>query len=183
MEQQSKQNSQDKKEDDKPNTQAPKPLPNQYNRANVSYKEDASDSDSTFDEHEFMGMVAAFNDANCRMQQGIAQMIDIKDEDNQGTEAISVSIEERHANVQWAFQDDSYIVISDNGANSCLLSTKSFYIESVVQHRFATIKGCKSTSSAEAIELAQDLLWSLPMILTTPISVSGSMRAPYTMKT
>jgi len=65
LERQTNQNSQNNKEDDKPNAQTPKPLPNQYNRANVSYKEDASDSDSTLDEQEFMGMVAAFNDVNC----------------------------------------------------------------------------------------------------------------------
>ena len=55
---------------------------------------------------------------------------------------IQVSIEERHVHLQWSLEDNCFILISDNGANSC---TKAFHIESVVQHRFATIKGCKDS--------------------------------------
>ena len=42
-------------------------------------------------------------------------------------------------NLQWTFTDQTFVLSSDNGANSCIISTESFHIASW----FATIKGCK----------------------------------------
>ena len=39
----------------------------------------------------------------------------------------------------------NYLLLSDNGANSCLISCKAFHIDSIDPHRKAIIKGCKDS--------------------------------------
>ena len=70
---------------------------------------------------------------------------------------IQVSIEERHVHLQWSLKDNCFILILDNGANSCLISTKAFHIEPVVQHHFATIKGYKDSYVNKGIRIGTGL--------------------------
>ena len=115
------------------------PLQRQYGNANLAElyveEEDHKDSDSITDQ-EFIGLLANATHLKMFMTQ-ITR--------HKASDEISISIEERHMNLSWSFSNDTFIMISDNGANSCLISTKSFFIKSVVQNRFATIKGCKDS--------------------------------------
>ena len=40
--------------------------------------------------------------------------------------------------------NNKFLLLSDNGANSCLISRKAFHIDYINPHRKAVIKGCKN---------------------------------------
>ena len=93
----------------------------------------------------------------------------IRDSHEASPNNIEVSIEERHANVQWSFEDNSFIAISDDGANSNLISSLSFHIESVVPNRFATIKGCKNSYISRGNQIGTGLAVVVPNDPTKPL--------------
>ena len=52
------------------------------------------------------------------------------------------TIETNH-NLTMSLDGSKFLMLSDNGANSCLISRKAFYIDMIDPHRKAIIKGCK----------------------------------------
>ena len=53
-------------------------------------------------------------------------------------------IETNH-NLSMSLDGQNYLLLSDNGANSCLISRKAFHIDSIDPHRKAVMKGCKDS--------------------------------------
>ena len=99
LEQLSKQSLHDSTDTTKPSANKPQPSPTQYNRANLAELEEASDSESTFEEQEFVGMVAAFIDANSRLQNGLVLSPNIQQGNHEEHNNIEIGIEDRHAYV------------------------------------------------------------------------------------
>ena len=54
----------------------------------------------------------------------------------------SMVIETSH-NLTMSLGDNQFLLLSDNGANSCLISRKAFHIDYIDPHRKAVIRGCK----------------------------------------
>ena len=61
-----------------------------------------------------------------------------------GEESPDWVIETTH-NLSMTLDGHNYLLLSDNGANSCLISRKAFHIDSIDPHRRAVIKGCKDS--------------------------------------